>query len=95
MPAARELIMLIRLLIVPGVENAVQIIGVNLCSLVLRPIGSMVLQGSHIMSEPCRNTLKHSTCSHKWWETLKGPILVSSLFLLKWGSGRWFGGVSC
>ena len=21
-----------------------------------------------------RNTLKHTTCSHKWWETLKGWI---------------------
>ena len=21
-----------------------------------------------------RNILKHSTCSHKWWETLKGSI---------------------
>ena len=25
-------------------------------------------------NEPTRNTLKHSTCSHKWWETLKGTI---------------------
>ena len=24
--------------------------------------------------ERTRNTLKHSTCSHKWWETLKGSI---------------------
>ena len=23
-------------------------------------------------NELTRNTLKHSTCSHKWWETLKG-----------------------
>ena len=37
MPAARERIMQSRLLIVPGVEHAAQIIGVNLCSLVLRP----------------------------------------------------------
>ena len=24
--------------------------------------------------ERTRNSLKHSTCSHKWWETLKGSI---------------------
>ena len=52
MPAAGELMMLIRLLIMPSVEHAVQIIGVNLCSFVLRPRGSMVLQGSHTMNEP-------------------------------------------
>ena len=46
-----ELMMLSRLLIVPDVEHAVQIIGVNLHSLVLRTRGSMVLQGSHIMNE--------------------------------------------
>ena len=23
-------------------------------------------------NERNRNSLKHSTCSHKWWETLKG-----------------------
>ena len=41
-----------RLLIVPGVEHAVHIIWVNLCSVVLRPRGSMVLQGCYIMNEP-------------------------------------------
>ena len=25
-------------------------------------------------NECTRNTLWHSTCSHKWWETLKGSI---------------------
>ena len=25
-------------------------------------------------NERTRNTVKHSTCSHKWWETLKGSI---------------------
>ena len=25
-------------------------------------------------NERTRNTLKHSTCSHKWWETHKGSI---------------------
>ena len=48
----RELMMLSRLLIMPGVKHAVQIIGVDLCLLVLRPRGSMVLQGSQIMNEP-------------------------------------------
>ena len=32
-------------------QHAVQIIGINLCSLMLRPRGSVVLQGSHIMNE--------------------------------------------
>ena len=26
------------------------------------------------LNECTRNTLKHSSCSHKWWETLKGSI---------------------
>ena len=26
-------------------------------------------------SESTRNTLKHSTFSHKWWKTLKGTIV--------------------
>ena len=45
MPATRELIILNRQLIVPGVEYATLNIGINLCLLVLRPRGSMVLQG--------------------------------------------------
>ena len=45
MPAAVQL-MLNRLLILPGVEHAMQNIGVNLCLLVLRPKGSIVLQES-------------------------------------------------
>ena len=51
-PAARELVMINRLLIVPGKEHAMQIIYVDLCLLVLRPRGSIVLQGSHIMNAP-------------------------------------------
>ena len=66
MQAAGELMMLSRLHIMPGVEHAVQIIGVNLCLLVLRSRGSMVLGGSHIMNAP--GILEHSTCSHKWLE---------------------------
>ena len=42
-PAAGELMMLSRLLIVPGVEHAVQIIGVDLCLLLLWPRLPMVL----------------------------------------------------
>ena len=51
-PAARELIMLSRLLIIPGVEHAVKIIEVNLYFLMLRPRGSMVLQESHMINAP-------------------------------------------
>ena len=50
MPAAGELMMLSRLLILPGEEHAVQIIDVDLCFLVLRPRLSMVLEESHIMN---------------------------------------------
>ena len=42
------------------------------CLLELRPRGSMVLQGSLIMSAP--GILWNTTCLHKWWETLKGSI---------------------
>ena len=51
MPAARELMMQRRLLILIGVQHAVQIIRVILCLLVLNARGSAVLQGSHIMNE--------------------------------------------
>ena len=52
MPASGELMLLNRMLIMPGVEHAMRNIGVNLCLLVLRHRGSMVLQGSRIMSSP-------------------------------------------
>ena len=52
MPAAGELMKLSTLLIVPGVKHTMQIIRVNLCSLVLRPKRFIVLQGSHIMKAP-------------------------------------------
>ena len=59
------------LLIVPGVERAVQIIEVDLCVvLVLRVYDAA--RESH--NERSRNTLKHSTCSHKWCETLKCSV---------------------
>ena len=75
MTAAGGLLMLSRLLIMPGVDHAVQINRVDCsCLLVLRPGGNMVLQGSHIINAPWMNALMHSTCSHKWWETVKGSI---------------------
>ena len=52
MPADGELMMLKRLLIVLGVEHSMLNIGVNVCLLLLRPRGSMVLRGSRIMSAP-------------------------------------------
>ena len=48
-PAAREL-MINRLPIMPSVKHAIRKIGVNLCLLVVRHRGSMVLQCSRIMS---------------------------------------------
>ena len=45
----------------------------SICSCSFWPREFMVLQmDSH--NERTRNTLKHSTCSHKWWETLEGSI---------------------
>ena len=52
MPAAGELIIQNRRLIMSGVEHAMLNIEVNLCSLMLRPRRFMVLQGSCIMSAP-------------------------------------------
>ena len=43
--------MLSRLHVVPGIEHDVQIIGVNLFSLVLSFRGPMVLQSSHILND--------------------------------------------
>ena len=74
MPATGELIMLNRLLIVPCIECAMLNIEVNLFLLVLRHRGSMVLHESRIMTH--QEYSEHSTCSHKYWETLKGTIMV-------------------
>ena len=52
MPASGERMMLSRLLWVPGVELAVQIIRVYLCLLMLRPREPAVLKGSYIMNAP-------------------------------------------
>ena len=67
MPAAGDLMMLNRLLIVPGVEHAMLNIGVNLYLLVYAC-------SSETNNEGTTNTLKHYTCSHEWWETIKGSI---------------------
>ena len=73
MPAAGELMMLNRLLIVPGAEHAMLNIWVNLCLLVLRPLRVYgAARESH--AEHTRNILKHSTCSHKLQETLNSSI---------------------
>ena len=58
MSAAEELMMLSRLLIMPGVEHTVQIIGVDLCLLVLKPRGSVVLL---LQEEANNNVLKYKT----------------------------------
>ena len=93
MPAFGELMMLNRLLIEPGVEHAMRNIGVNLCLLVLRPRGSMVLPWCWGLwcahNEHTRNNRKLSTCSHKWWETLKGSIfgVKPSIPALRWPGG--------
>ena len=50
MPSTGELTMLSRQLFMPGVDHAVQIIGVDLFLLVLRPRGSMVLKESHTIN---------------------------------------------
>ena len=52
MTAARWLMLLNSLLMVAGVEHAKLNIGVNLCLLVLRARGSMVLHRYRIMSAP-------------------------------------------
>ena len=48
--AAKEFMMLNRLLVMPGLEPTMLIIVVNLYLIVLRPRGSMVLQGSRTMN---------------------------------------------
>ena len=48
----------------------------HLGQFVLARIEAQRVQGAAMESnnERARNTLKHSTCSNKWWETLKGSI---------------------
>ena len=85
MPGAGELMMLRRLHVMPGVEHAENIIGTDLCLLMLRPRRSMVLLGSHIMNTPgilwCTPPVHTSGGRH-----LKARSLVwSHLFLLSGG----------
>ena len=95
MPAAGVLIMLSRLLVMPGVEHAVQ---TNWGQLMLASAKAQrvysAARDSH--NECTRNTLKHSTCSHKWWETLKGLIFgCAAVYSCSQEAWRWFDGVSC
>ena len=73
-----------RLFIVPDVEHAMWNIGVNLCSLVLRPKGSMVLQGSHIINAPgiLWSTPPVRIRGGRHW---KARSLVWNLLFLLWG----------
>ena len=85
MPAARELIMLSRLLIVRGVEQAMPIIGVNWCLVVLRPRGSTVPQGSRIMDghEKFKSTPPVHIRGVRHWKTWS--LVWNLLFLLSRG----------
>ena len=70
-PAAGELIMLSRLLMMPGVEHA-RSADRWLRFVFARPEALRVYgaaRESH--NERTKNILKCSTCSHKWWESLK------------------------
>ena len=73
MPAARELTMLSRLLIMPGVEHEMRD---HWGRSVLAHAEAQRVYGAAREShnEPTRNNLKHSTCSRKWWESLKSLI---------------------
>ena len=56
------------------------------------PSGAQRVYGAAMESnnEGTRNTLNHSTCSHKWWKTLKGSIFgvkPSITDLLRHGGG--------
>ena len=72
-PAAGELMMLCRLLIVPWcrARNADHWGRFVLA----RPEDQRVYCAARVShNESISYTLKHSTCSHKWWETLKDSI---------------------
>ena len=86
MPAAGELMTLSRLLIIPWCRARS---ADHWGRFVLARAEAQGVYGAANVShnERTRNPLKHSTCSHKWWETLKGSILLvcSRLFLLSGG----------
>ena len=73
MPAAGELMMLNRLLINPGVQHAIRNIGAQFG--LARSEAQRVYGAARESDNECKRiTLKYSTCSHKWWETLKFSI---------------------
>ena len=84
MPAARELTMLNRLLIVSGVEHAMLNIGVNLGLLILRPRGCIVLQGSHL------HLFKLVV-----GDTERLDIWCETFYSFSPAARRWFGSSSC
>ena len=88
------LMMLNRLLNVPGLEHGMPNIRVNLCLLVLRPTGSMVLQGSSIISAPeilWSTPPLHISGGGHW----KARSLVWNLLFLLSVFGSWFGCGRC
>ena len=91
MPAAGKLMTLSRMLIIPGLEHTAQIIGVDLCLLVLRPRGSMVLQGSHIMNAPeiLRST---SLVQISGGRNVTLCLWCEAVYSSSLGARRWFGG---
>ena len=82
MPSAGVLMMLNRLLFMPGVAY---------CRFVLARTEAQRDYGAATEShnENTRNTLEHSTCSHTWWETLKGLIfyVMPCIPALRWPGG--------
>ena len=90
-PAAAELMIPSKLHSIPCVEHAVQIIGVDLCLLVLRSREAMMLQWSHLMNAP--GILWSTPSVHiSGGRHLKARTLVwSHLFLLSGAVGvRWW-----
>ena len=74
MPAPEELMMLSRLLIVPSVEHARSEDHLGQFLLVRAEAQRVYGAASELHNERTRNTLKHSTRSHKLWEALNGSI---------------------
>ena len=69
MPAAGELKILSGRLIVPAVEHALQIIAWGRFVLARAEAERFYRAAMVSHNERTRNTLKHCTCSHKWWES--------------------------
>ena len=77
MTAAGEIMMLSRLLIMPGAEHAVQIFVIDLCMFVLKKRGSMVLQGSYIMNGTTSGALRGPRSGLVVASTAKASLLGS------------------